>query len=101
MKDLIYISKVNNTQNIYRIHTFSKAIKIGEDVIVKVKDEFIQITRPNLDYRGKTNKVSLSKFQDGKNITFECLKELPTKILLPFDKEESNEDKIIIYFNQN
>lgn len=67
----------------------------NDDVLVKVDEETIRFTKPNLDYRGKTHKPKPLK---SGWYTFLIVAELPIIKNLNFDVEESTEDELVVYY---
>lgn len=64
-----------------------------DSVIIRVFSDYVSITKPTIDYRGKVNAVQ-NKSTDIKILTIGA--ELPTGYLM-FDEEDSTEDELIIY----
>jgi hypothetical protein len=64
----------------------------GEKYIVKVNDEKIVITRPTIDYQGKSYIARLKS--TGTRMLIHVTYDMPTGV---FDVEES-EDELIVYF---
>ena len=63
-------------------------------VILDFNDEYIRITRPNLDYTGKT--IKMTKAKSGWYQTT-IRADLP-KGRIEFDEDDSNDDELIAYF---
>ena len=105
MKNAVYISTVRGRGSRYVLYSYSDFFKVGEDVIVKVKEDCIIFTKPTLSYVGKANKVSAPHYYNnkyyGKSLRFSSTTTIPVldKNLI-FDEEESNEDKVVVYFNK-
>lgn len=64
-----------------------------DSVIVKVFHDYVSITKPTIDYKGKTNAVQYTS-TDIKVVTLGA--DLPLGYLM-FDEEDSTEDELIIY----
>jgi hypothetical protein len=98
-------AKEYNTISIYRgrdllhrkICSKNKFFIPDEDIIVKVDDEKILITRPSIDYRGRSHKPKL--IASGW-IIFSIVADIPLISNLPINLEESNEDQLVIYLIQ-
>lgn len=65
------------------------------ELIVKIDDEKITFTKPDLSYMGKTYKPFANKKTGFLNTAIMC--DIPLG-KYEFDKEESNEDKIVVYY---
>jgi len=71
---------------------------LNERVIVESDDSFISIKRPPFDYQGKT--YSVGRIRGGYySLSIMYNDEIPTG-RYHFDQEDSNEDELIMYFNQ-
>ncbi len=67
----------------------------NEDIIVKLKDDKMIVTRPTIDYNGKTYKVTKISDSGWNCFTF-IGQDLPIG-KFEFDTDESNEDMVVIY----
>ena len=77
-----------------RINAKANINLLDDDVIIDVREDYIKISRPDIDYNGKTYK--LNKMKSGWYGTTLQMK-LPLGKFL-FDDEESNEDELIAYY---
>jgi len=77
-----------------RINAKANINLLDDDVIIDVGDDYIKISRPDIDYNGKTYK--LKKMKSGWYGTTLQM-QLPIGNFL-FDDEESTEDKLIAYY---
>lgn len=101
-----YISKEKKYINIIKLSRYGRFAIVSkldifktDEVICKITDDHISIRRPDIDYRGKIirpqytnnnhNWMRITVFDDRLKIgAFEI------------DEHESNEDELIIYYNQ-
>lgn len=77
-----------------RINAKSNINLLEDDVIIDVGEDYIKISRPSIDYNGKTYK--LNKMNNGWYGTTLQM-QLPLGKFL-FDDEESTEDELIAYY---
>lgn len=93
--DSIFISnaKWHNCRN---FNSKSHFFCAGERYIIKINDECIIITRPDIDYRGKTYKASRKRVHENW-VSFQLIANLPLG-KFEFDPIESNIDRIVIYY---
>ena len=85
---------VSKAQKNHQLHITSKSKWFEYDYILfKIKEDYISITKPNLDYRGKFQKPT--KQGDFYHLTITG--ELPLG-KFEFDEDDSNEDELVIYY---
>lgn len=70
-----------------------------EEVIVKVYEDKMVFRKPTLDYMGATYTPQPTRSNKWKTIPVTA-PDLPLYKQLKFDPEESNEDQMVIYFDQ-
>ena len=87
---LIYNHKYTSV----RIEAKSNIKFFDTPVVFEFTDEYVKITKPELDYSGKT--IKMNKQNSGWYGTT-INKDLPRGKFL-FDKEDSNEDELIAYY---
>lgn len=68
----------------------------NEDLIIVFTDDYIKFSVPTIDYNGKTHKVYKSNHRAWRLIAIRN-REMPVGKFY-FDEEESNEDELILYF---
>lgn len=103
MKNQVTIyRRYKNRNGCFILNTSSNFFKKGEELIIKVTENHIKITKPTLSYIGKTNLVNGCgrTWKNGKQISFVSNVEIPINKRYFIDEEESNEDVIIIPFNK-
>lgn len=85
--------KLNHRQ----IWSSSDFFRSAERMIITVLEDKIIFRIPDLDYRGKSLKVNRSiKYMDQITIVDDSL---PVVKKLDFDEDESNDDQVVVYFN--
>ena len=77
-----------------RINAKSNINLLDDDVVIDTGEDYIKISRPDIDYNGKTYK--LNKMKSGWYGTTLQM-QLPLGKFL-FDDEESTEDELIAYY---
>lgn len=93
----ILINKNNRRQDSYQITTKHEILK-NEYVRIKVFDDYLIISIATIDYNGKTHAPSSNKRQiEWMSIT---VKDERLRIGKFNIDEESNEDDVIVYFDQ-
>ena len=90
---MITFSKIKNKDGYVSVHT--KNSFFSEPVIVRLRENCIIFTKPTIDYQGKTHKFTFDKISQYLRTQLKIDVKLGT---YEFD-EESNEDKMIIYFD--
>jgi len=93
-----FVAYKHSGSNINAIDIHTKCDFFKDPVIVNIFEDRIQFTKPNIDYNYK-----LMKFNKRKGIYHTIISHILDKMPAGeyvFDKEESNEDQIVIYFNQ-
>jgi hypothetical protein len=88
----IVVSELKNKPNQRQITSNSTWFD-GDYILFNVKDDYISITRPDLDYRGKVQKPTKQ------NNTYHLVvtAEIPFG-KFEFDVDESTEDELVIYY---
>lgn len=89
------------TKRLFYLCSPNEFFKLGEELITKITPDYIKFIKPSLSYTGKTNKVSKQTNWEGINkLGFVSSIEIPLNQKLYIDEEESNEDKVVVYFNK-
>ena len=71
----------------------------NKTLVVKINEECLTLSVPTLDFSGKTS--SISKVGGTKEwYNFSLMIDVPTGTHFEFDEEESNEDRVVVYFKQ-
>lgn len=92
--DYINVCDIQCRENYRHISTRSKWFDC-ESIIIKDCFDFISITKPSLDYRGKS--YSITKQNEWYHFSINM--EFPVG-KFEIDLEDSNEDELIIYYNK-
>jgi hypothetical protein len=102
MSNWVKFYKREKTNRLFYLCSSNKFFKIGEEIITKVTQDCIRFTKPSLNYIGKTNIVTIQPlWKETHKLGFVSNVEIPLNQKLYIDEEESNEDRVVVYFNKN
>ena len=79
----------------------SQFFKENEYLIISANKECMTLQVPTIDYSGKMSKITkCRKYSSDGWYNCSLMIDVPCGTHFEFDEEESNEDRVVVYFNQ-